>query len=238
MTTGQYEGRDGILAEIRDIRRKAHEMSLKLDQVVLQRADDQHVVIATANGFGRLLSIEIDEPVRHPQMLGAQITSAIRSCRHAARSMQDEAGQGCLPGVASLDAIRRTFRKPVEVPSFEELPGFASDGERAQIIEAVERLNRILHFNQSADRAAVSAKIASGACEVRMNVANSYIKVLVDSQMVGSQKYAHLGLLIVEAIAKLEDRCTGLRQEVLDKTRISNTSVGRLVEQALGVVDR
>jgi DNA-binding protein YbaB len=212
MATNQYESRGDILAEIHDIRRKAHQMSLKLHQVVLQGTDDGHTVIATVNGFGRLLSIEIDEPVTHPKMLGEQITSAIRSCRRAARSMQDRAGQAYLPGLASLDAVRRTFRKPEDVPSPEALRDFDSDGERAQIIEGVEGLNRILHFNQSADRAVISAKAASGACEVRMNLANSYVKVLVDPQLVGSQRYKHIGPLIVEAIAKLEDRCAKLRQ--------------------------
>lgn len=233
MATDSHESRDDVLAQIEDIRRKARQMSLKLQQVVLRRTDDRGLVTATANGFGRLLSIDIAEPVTHPEMLGAQITSAIRSCRHAARTLQDGAGQAYLPGLGSMDSIRRAFRKSEDVPSPEELPDFDSARDQVQIIEAVESLNKVIRFNQSADRAIVSLKVASGACEVRINVANSYVKVLVDSELVGSQNYKRLSPLIVEAIAKLEDRCAKLRQEALNKVRISDTSAGQLITQAL-----
>lgn len=220
---------ESILEEIDRLRARSMEMFTTLERTAIRRSDDRGIVTSTANALGKIISVDIGGRVTHPDLLGDQVTSTIRSCRNAARMAQDHARSVYMPEISSVDDIRSAFRDVSSLPGLKFPGDIGSSRERNRMAESLESLDTISKLNLAMDRAVVSQDIANGVGSVRVNVAGSYIKVILDPQASGLAGYRRLGSLIVKAIADLEFRCAKIKQKAIDDIRVGDTRVGRIV---------
>lgn len=209
--------RQGPEAALRDLQaavRRGRDMLNGLASARVSARDDDGTVVATADGLGRIVDLELsDEALRYPRLLGDRVTAAVGRVKGVASAEGDRWRQAYFPGSPSLAEIQASMSP-------------APERARARTELEEHRLYQ---------------EIGVGAGAVVMNAAATRLRVEIRPEAVRRVGAVWLADQIVEALRAAEERAEEFRFSALDRISVGDTAIGALMRAArrrLGIAEQ
>src|SRR3954451_21545081 len=84
------------------------------------QTDRQGIVTVTAHGFGEVVALAIsDQALRHPQLLGDQVTDAVVKARRAGQAVGERLRRLHFPAVPSSDGLKTAIQRIPDTVSYD-----------------------------------------------------------------------------------------------------------------------